>query len=113
MSELRELAAQATPGPWIRRFWGDLRDVVITSPTSSGNYLNVCEHAGDNAEFIAACDPQTVIAILDERDRYRAALEFYADHDSWRYLADMNGEYTKWITKPADKGDIARKALKP
>jgi hypothetical protein len=26
-------------------------------------------------DFISACDPQTILNLLDERDRYRAALE--------------------------------------
>lgn len=27
------------------------------------------------AEFKAACDPQSILTLLDERDKYRAALE--------------------------------------
>lgn len=37
---------------------------------------------GEDAAFIAACDPQTILALLDERDRLRGALEqigYYPD----------------------------------
>lgn len=66
MSDLRKLAEAATPGPWdhadLGAVWG------------AGGWV-LTDASEDDGKFIAACDPQTVIALLDERDRLRAALE--------------------------------------
>jgi hypothetical protein len=75
MSDLRRLAEQATPGPWTAR--GEApRDVLTVWEEGERGRLIVCEHAGPDAEFIAACDPQTIIALLDERDRLKGAIEY-------------------------------------
>lgn len=68
-ARLRRLAQAAAAGDeeawfgWMQDRLGDLLDV-------------------DDAAWIAACDPQTILALLDERDRLRGALEqigYYPD----------------------------------
>jgi hypothetical protein len=69
VSDLRRFAEQATPGPWEAAGLNEADDTVITADDDP-----VCHAHPDDTRFIAACDPQTVLAILDERDRLRAAL---------------------------------------
>lgn len=57
---LRELAADATPGPW-RETQPDLEIFQ-----RDGRRVFVAEaDVPDDAAFIAACDPQTVLGLLD------------------------------------------------
>jgi hypothetical protein len=84
---LRELAGFATPGPW--RAWrcngageGDACGVRAAIHDDGPGYIGVfydgardeCHHVVslDDAAFIAAAHPQTVIALLDEIDGLRA-----------------------------------------
>ncbi|MGP5872260.1 ead/Ea22-like family protein [Pseudomonas aeruginosa] len=69
-AELRRLSEVATPGEW-RTGDGDdsLPDCVL-----SGEFV-VCEHAGGDVDYIAAANPKTVLALLDENDRLKAENE--------------------------------------
>ncbi|MEV1855509.1 ead/Ea22-like family protein [Pseudomonas aeruginosa] len=69
-AELRRLSEVATPGEW-RTGDGDdsLPDCVL-----SGEFV-VCEHAGGDVDYIAAANPKTVLALLDEIDRLKAENE--------------------------------------
>lgn len=69
-AELRMVAEAATPGEW-RTGDGDdsLPDCVL-----SGEFV-VCEHAGGDVDYIAAANPKTVLALLDEIDRLKAENE--------------------------------------
>jgi hypothetical protein len=66
---LREAAETATPGPWVEK-----RGEVTTADyeVEGATYLDLicnCEIVGTespNAEFIAAANPATVLALLDE-----------------------------------------------
>ncbi len=77
MSDLRKLAEAATPGPWRVSELGDACDFYIVhgAPNDPDEQYLCMDATRDDAEFIAACDPQTVIHLIDDRDRYRAALE--------------------------------------
>ena len=69
LERLRTLAAKATPGPWeassanlIGRLWNDeWRQLAVTNNHDGWS----SDEARDNAAFISACDPQTIIALLD------------------------------------------------
>ncbi|MCS7661949.1 ead/Ea22-like family protein [Pseudomonas aeruginosa] len=85
-AELRRLSEVATPGEW-RTGDGDdsLPDCVL-----SGEFV-VCEHAGGDVDYIAAANPKTVLALLDENDRLKAenevlrgALQAVVDDPTWR-----------------------------
>lgn len=73
-ADLRRLAEAATPGPWT--YDGDAEHPAIYGADESAIFVSILYHGDDpDLPFIAACDPQTILALLDERDRYRAALE--------------------------------------
>ncbi len=74
-AKLRDLAKVATSGPWQtgseprpgRMFFGTVTDP--DDPTEPGVPLG--EAHPDDAEFIAAANPQTVLALLDEIEALR------------------------------------------
>lgn len=89
------LAMGPTPGPWRPSYdKGSTRDIF----TEQGK-LPVCMVRGvtyvgqeqylANGHFIAACDPDTIHALLSERDALRAENErLRADAERYRFLAE-------------------------
>ena len=61
VAELRRLAEAATPGPWSTAAFQLVIDVARRID------VGMCGHR-DDAAFIAAANPATVLALLDERD---------------------------------------------
>lgn len=80
LAELERLAAEATPGPWeALDTEGRERAVVpwvgITRPDGDIELIADCEQERgcQDAEFIAACDPPTVAALIQA---VRASIAF-------------------------------------
>ena len=76
--ELRKLAEAATPGPW--NYYDDSLstgriEIVAPGKTVTRIYRSVPEEDGANAEFIAAANPQTIIALLDTIEAQAAEIE--------------------------------------
>ncbi|MDX4003571.1 ead/Ea22-like family protein [Pseudomonas aeruginosa] len=90
-AELRRLSEVATPGEW-RTGDGDdsLPDCVL-----SGEFV-VCEHAGGDVDYIAAANPKTVLALLDEIDGLNDELSACTEHPGgcgyWREAAKRRTE---------------------
>jgi len=70
---LRELAEAATPGPWEARTWSHQFDDGIKFGYVEASGYELWDTSGGNtvaearnAEHIAAANPQTMIALLDE-----------------------------------------------
>jgi len=88
LAELRALAEKATGGEWRfpgTRIGGDASIIVGERLLASVHPRRFrAPFTEDNAErdanaaFIAAANPQTILALLDERDRLRTALEPFA-----------------------------------
>ena len=90
LDKLRELALAATPGPWVRVDppWGQSDWVVATSSPSGDPHggTSVCDcdmlidradtddRSHENAAFIAAANPATVIAMIDEIRRLKRTI---------------------------------------
>ena len=78
--ELRALAVVATPGPWIpagpsfgERLPAYYNCVCVDDDTDdSPDICGDMEHA--DAEYVAAMDPTTTLALLDEIERLRGLL---------------------------------------
>lgn len=85
---LREAAEKATPGDWC----SDDRHGVIADSGLNGNYyIASCsgpEHR-DNKRFIAAANPATVLALLDELEAAN------------RRNAELNSTLERWATDRA------------
>lgn len=84
---LRSLAEKATPGPWVAglstgsnvntQHVSEAKDDVGTIADFC-NYTDAQDKA--NARYVAACDPQTILSILDrleqlERDYYELIMQ--------------------------------------
>ena len=84
LPELRALAERATKGPWkatTHRAVHAINAVEVPNKFSnSGAGKTVCSISrqyghGPDAEFIAACNPATVLELLDEVERLRTLLD--------------------------------------
>ncbi|OPA56531.1 ead/Ea22-like family protein [Pseudomonas aeruginosa] len=85
-NKLKELAERATPGPWvvdaqqsgaifnIESESGDLC-IAMSQENPASTRLEMNEQRRVNAEFIAAANPQAILALLDEIDRLKAENE--------------------------------------
>ncbi|EMG5017428.1 ead/Ea22-like family protein [Pseudomonas aeruginosa] len=84
-AELRRVAKAATPGPWsCNRHWAIVGGPTLefTNGAAQQQIAMACwqswmheEELRNNAEFIAANNPKTVLALLDEIDRLKAENE--------------------------------------
>ncbi|TRP04118.1 ead/Ea22-like family protein [Pseudomonas aeruginosa] len=82
---MRRVAKAATPGPWsCNRHWAIVGGPTLefTNGAAQQQIAMACwqswmheEELRNNAEFIAANNPKTVLALLDEIDRLKAENE--------------------------------------
>lgn len=80
--KLRELALQATEGPWQDRFWagalegpnGLERCIFAHGPIHRVDDAGVSQ-TGHDAAFITAANPQAILALLDALDKFEARCE--------------------------------------
>ncbi len=103
-SALRALAQQATKGPW--RIGGnvitdDLDVIAMENPTKMRYVVARTGRRPDDAAFIAACDPQTILALLDAVE----ALERIGEACQYPEIGSRG--------KAIRAGSIARAALAP
>lgn len=111
---LAELARKATPGPWIKyrlpalALWrikrsGDTDDEIAR------DLLSV------DAAYIAACDPSTILALIEEKRRLREALEKIVEvgtHTENRRIGDAySADGWDRYTIESEEAEIARAAL--
>jgi len=85
LQELRRIAEAATPGPWWVDGWeartkdGD-RFIASIAPAFQGASPDVsCWEVDANIQHIAAFDPTTALALLDEIERLRREREVLAE----------------------------------
>lgn len=113
LSELEKLARAATPGPWVAENYVDEVGLSVIasdeadyiSNPSRGQVCHVSVIAGatgddrdgakTNAAYIAAANPETILALIAERDALRAGLEeIEAERDEaldWAATVDRHG----------------------
>ncbi|MBG3986157.1 ead/Ea22-like family protein [Pseudomonas aeruginosa] len=96
-AELRRLAKAATPGEWYAVWeegddtaWPNLFPIIQAEngETVIGNegFYSDLERDKANAQFCAAANPKTTIALLDKIDRLKAENEaLRKDAERWRY----------------------------
>jgi len=75
--ELRALAEKATPGPWYPYGANPDAEAPAHVDSDAGVVLMGSHERGElDAPYLAAVDPQTVIALLDENAVLRAGLKW-------------------------------------
>lgn len=100
--ELRRVAEVATPGPWVQR---GRADPTMVLESRNGYRVADClygEHpcTSPDAEFIAAANPATVLALLDRVERleksitaHKEAMDHHGgdiDFSLWSALEDFS-----------------------
>jgi len=98
---LRELAEKATKGNWTRGGFKTVRTTEFGRVATAENYAT----AKEDASFIAAANPQTILALLDEVE----ALRVEAGRLEW--LWDQLRESDKHWFAPKFDGDNMRQAI--
>lgn len=96
--ELRRLAEAATPGPWIDSGCGDVEDLkkrrriaIFYRPVQGQTLHQGFDGSMANASFIAAANPATILALLDELEAAQRDAERYRwlrklpDFQFWTY----------------------------
>ncbi|EPM9935974.1 ead/Ea22-like family protein [Pseudomonas aeruginosa] len=105
-AELRRVAKAATPGPWsCNRHWAIVGGPTLefTNGAAQQQIAMACwqswmheEELRNNAEFIAANNPKTVLALLDEIDGLSDELSACTEHPGgcgyWREAAKRRAE---------------------
>ena len=88
LDKLYELAQAATPGPWS---WAGSSYINAVSMTNPENATVVCEMASvddqearNDAAYIAAADPTTILALIDRCQRAETALREIRTAAAWR-----------------------------
>ncbi|MFK1397332.1 ead/Ea22-like family protein [Pseudomonas aeruginosa] len=116
-AELRRLAKAATPGEWSAVWeegddtaWPNLFPIIQAEngETVIGNegFYSDLERDKANAQFCAAANPKTVLALLDEIDRLKA------ENEVLRGALKQFAEMLKSINVPIDLDEIL-KGTKP
>lgn len=108
LKKLRELAAKADKGPWrwlnCRTLVGDYdsRPVILTSNdflevrNRKTGLLELASVDGPNESFIAAANPETVIALLDRIEKLERIAQDFASHcDDCALLYSYDDENVK------------------
>jgi hypothetical protein len=85
---LRELADKATPGPWkvssnLAKLAGDFF-LQIIGPRWICMIMDDCEKSEEDAAFIAAANPQTIIALCERVEKLEAVLKPFAEYCNGR-----------------------------
>ncbi len=111
-AELRRLAKAATPGEWCVQTGCSWRR--IGTDNGDGDVLRPCTHPHDgwpdiaapveNLEYIAAANPKTTIALLDEIDGLKA------ENEVLRGALKQFAEMLKSINVPIDLDEILKGA---
>ncbi|MDP5475610.1 ead/Ea22-like family protein [Pseudomonas aeruginosa] len=105
-AELRRRAKAATPGPWsCNRHWAIVGGPTLefTNGAAQQQIAMACwqswmheEELRNNAAFMAAANPKTVLALLDEIDRLSDELSACTEHPGgcgyWREAAKRRAE---------------------
>ncbi len=84
---LKQLAEEATPGPWT--VGKDDASHLIFYPYDTGEtdlsriVISDTEVSMGDKRFIAAANPEAVLGLIARIEKLEAALRFYADHNNW------------------------------
>ncbi len=108
IKKLREIAEAATPNwkfpsRWHGKFGIDARprnDEEFVLLTMNSNMPN----CANDVEFSATFNPETVLRLLDTIERYKKALEFYANPGSWESNTSYFDEDSKILIEGSDTG---------
>ena len=95
ITELKELAEKATPGPWHRMANKDFGPISASDDQSFGMFIDCgSAHSDDDANYIAAAHPAAILELIADRDSWEQQASDRTD-DAVRFatqLEDAQGE---------------------
>ena len=129
LDKLREAAKRASPGPWHASiaFYGDAATEFKIVAQPYGVALTVCEYFNStqkrarktveaNADFLAAADPSTVLALIERAEKAEAALKLVlpvlADEHECRKYSFGPDEDEEYIRPVREAEEAVREALR-
>lgn len=120
IDELKRLAAKATPGPWVANQDGD-GSLCETRRPDGEHYIVIEPAEWDDAEYIAAVNPQVILGLLASYEHLEKEAEWLAckleERDpGCKYCEEYNKECIPSLQARGYKGpdnwrEAARKAL--
>lgn len=108
LADLEAKAKATTPGPWIQPGRCLVVSIVSKREPIIGDMKTVA-----NATFIAANDPTTILADIDEILRLRAEVERLEKETHWLATAAANNGWHGVRVSPEWMREAARKAVEP
>lgn len=110
VAELASHEWEAGVGVWSNPNGPD--ELYAQGPSHKADGYNQWGHgyssqADKDAEYLSALNPQTVLRLIARIERYKSALEFYADRSVYYKANQFPGDNVD-----IECGDIARQALK-
>lgn len=119
-TELKQLALKATPGPWVANQDGDGSLCVTTKPIGE-HYIIIEPAEWDDAEYMAAVNPQVILELLANYERLEKEADWLAcqleeKEHGCNYCDEYNKECIPSLQTCGYKGpenwrEAARKAL--
>lgn len=116
MTDLRKAAEAATPGPWFATDGVVWEIIQPTYDSGTPEQSKIADTNPQDAAYIAAANPQAILALLDERDALTArvvalekALKPFAD-ESTRYEPDEGDDKDTAWDSLFEIGDLRRAA---
>lgn len=102
LAQLRSLAEKATPGPW--RASPNRQEIWQTSHVTRDIWFIPRDEA--DIDHVAAVDPQTLLALLDEHAAYKAAVETPLGHMLTKVTAERDA-----LQKRLDSAEVYNNAV--
>lgn len=99
LEKLKALAEKATPGPWfvLRNELDDPDNVLVHGISSDGLHDDIARTDSgayppreDDAQYIAAANPQTILAMCEELEAARAMRDGLNIDDIWGHNAEYD-----------------------
>ena len=94
INELRKLAEDATPGPWIKRGYVPGIGCGVDGVTAVAHHTTSAD-----ADFISAANPAAILALIQQRDELLAALAEMAQQ-----VVDLRHELRRYQEREATMG---------
>ena len=100
LNELNELAKKATPGPWFSIWVGDNMCSVSTDAQDDNKSIAIEPIAENDAAYIAAANPQTILMLIEEIERLKKLDELWRyDYENMVAHADELDKEADWLAK--------------
>ena len=89
ITHLKALAEKATKGPW--NLYQYFRTTGVVTDIEQHRQTRIASiKSRDDADYVAAANPSTILALIEELEEKTKALEFYASRESWKFISYVN-----------------------